>query len=84
MTRINEHTAILSYEVIWGAEDKGTGARPDVGHDRMISCWVQRDGGWFLRYTECVNRVNFPDRRPVLRPPATTRFHLSPLEAPNR
>jgi RNA polymerase sigma factor (sigma-70 family) len=84
VTRINEHTAILSYEVIWGAEDKGTGARPDVGHDRMISCWVQRDGGWFLRYTECVNRVNFPDRRPVLRPPATTRFHLSPLEAPNR
>ena len=47
--------------------------------------WVQRDGGWFLRYTECVNRYNFPDRRaPAVRPPAATRFHLSPLEAPNR
>jgi uncharacterized protein (TIGR03067 family) len=63
---LNEHTAILSYEVLWGAEDKGTGVRPDTGHDRMISCWIEHDGRWLLRYTECVNRVNFPDRRPQL------------------
>jgi RNA polymerase sigma factor (sigma-70 family) len=25
---LNEDTAILSYEVVWGAEDKGTGVRP--------------------------------------------------------
>jgi RNA polymerase sigma factor (sigma-70 family) len=63
VTRVNEHTAMVSYEVVWGAYDKGTGHRPTLNHDRVISCWVQRDGGWFLRYRECVNRVNFPDRR---------------------
>jgi uncharacterized protein (TIGR03067 family) len=60
---LSEHTAILSYEVLWGAEDKGTGVRPYTGHDRMISFWVEREGCWSLRYSECVNRVNFPDRR---------------------
>jgi RNA polymerase sigma factor (sigma-70 family) len=61
--RLNEHTAIVTYEVLWDAEDKGKGRRGVVCHDRMISCWVRRDGGWFLRYHECVNRYNFPDRR---------------------
>jgi RNA polymerase sigma factor (sigma-70 family) len=67
--RMNEHTAIMTYEVVWGADDKGIGPRPGLNHDRMISCWVQRDGGWFLRYVECVNRVNFPDRREPAAPP---------------
>lgn len=82
--RVNEHTALLSYEVTWRAEDKGKGPREDQGHDRMISCWVQSHGGWFLRYSECVNRFNLPDRRvPAVRPPPTTRFQLSPLVVPN-
>jgi hypothetical protein len=71
--RINEHTAIMTYEVVWGADDKGIGARPGLNHDRMISCWVQRDGGWFLRYVECVNRVNFPDRREPAERPASLK-----------
>jgi hypothetical protein len=82
VVRLNKHTALLTYEVVWGAVDKGAGRRPGLGHDRMISCWVQRDGGWFLRYTECINRYNFPDRRAsAVRPPAprvSTRFVLSP------
>jgi hypothetical protein len=73
VTRLNEHTVLLSYEVVWGAEDKGIGVRSGLNHDRMISCWVEHDGGWFLRYTECVNRVNFPDRRvPAEQLPAAT------------
>ncbi len=77
VVRLNEHAALLTYEILWGAENKGEGPREGRGHDRMISCWVQRDGGWFLRYTECINRYNFPDRRPAAKPPAPGRFDPS-------
>jgi uncharacterized protein (TIGR03067 family) len=52
VVRVDEHTAIMTYEVKWRAETKGSG--PSAGHDRLVHCWVQRDGGWFVKYTECV------------------------------
>jgi RNA polymerase sigma factor (sigma-70 family) len=56
VVRIDEHTAMMSYEVAWSAETKAERQpRNSSGHDRIIHCWVQRDGGWFVKYTECVN-----------------------------
>jgi RNA polymerase sigma factor (sigma-70 family) len=53
VVRIDEHTAIMTYEVSWRAEDKGHA--PEGGsRDRIVHCWVQRDGGWFVKFTECV------------------------------
>jgi RNA polymerase sigma factor (sigma-70 family) len=51
--RIDGHTALMTYEVKWRAEDKD--GRPSSGHSRYMGCWVQRDGGWFVKHTECVN-----------------------------
>ncbi len=63
VVRLNEHTAILTYEVLWRFENKESGNKSPLNHDFLIHCWVQRDGGWFCRYTESINRYNFPDRR---------------------
>jgi hypothetical protein len=68
VVRLDEHTAILTYEALWRFEYKESGKKGGLNpgglnHDFVIRCWVQRDGGWFCRSTECVNRYNFPDRR---------------------
>jgi hypothetical protein len=56
VVRIDQHTAMMSYELNWRAEDKTIKLAPySAGHDRIIYCWVQRDGGWFVKYTERVN-----------------------------
>jgi hypothetical protein len=52
---IDKHTALMSYEVQWHAQTKGKVPPDSWGHDRLIHCWVQRDGGWVIKYTECVN-----------------------------
>jgi RNA polymerase sigma factor (sigma-70 family) len=52
--RIDKHTAMMSYEVKWRTAEKGQEPRQDWGHGRFVNCWVQRDGGWFVKYTECV------------------------------
>jgi hypothetical protein len=54
VVRVDDRAAIMSYEVQWRAEDKARQPSGE-GHDRIIHCWVQRDGGWFVKYTECVN-----------------------------
>jgi hypothetical protein len=67
VVRIDERTALMSYELTWRAEDKDKGQpRESAGHDRIIHCWVQRDGGWFVKYTEC---VNLPIAKEVAAPP---------------
>jgi hypothetical protein len=53
VVRVDEHTALMTYEVEWRAENKEGGK--SSGHDRTIHCWMQRDGGWFLKYTQCVH-----------------------------
>jgi ketosteroid isomerase-like protein len=53
MVRIDERIAILSYEIDWRGEEKDGSARTGW-RGRIIRCWVQRDGGWFLKYQEYV------------------------------
>jgi hypothetical protein len=55
VVRIDEHTAMMSYEVKWRTADKGQEPRPDWGHGHFVNCWVQRDGGWFVKCSECVS-----------------------------
>ncbi len=55
VVRIDERTALMTYELSWAAASKDQGAPPSRGHDRLLHCWVQHDGGWFVKYTECVN-----------------------------
>jgi RNA polymerase sigma factor (sigma-70 family) len=51
--RIDGHTALMIYEVKWRAEGKD--GKASSGQSRYVRCWVQRDGGWFVKHTECVN-----------------------------
>jgi hypothetical protein len=53
--RIDEHTAMMNYELRWRTADKGQEPRQDWGHGHFVNCWVQREGGWFVKYTECVS-----------------------------
>jgi RNA polymerase sigma factor (sigma-70 family) len=74
VVRVDERTAIMSYEVGWRAEDKA--GRPAGGsHDRIVHCWVQRDGGWFVKFTECVplrDAATAPKSPPRLTPRASS------------
>jgi RNA polymerase sigma factor (sigma-70 family) len=60
--RIDEHTALMSYEVKWRTEGKD--GKRSSGLSRYVRCWVQRDGGWFVKHTECVN-LPMPREEPV-------------------
>lgn len=78
VVRLNEHTAILTYEALWRFEDKESGNKWGPRHDFVIRCWVQRDGGWFCRSTECVNRYNFPDRVHAEKQPSNLDIFVVP------
>jgi RNA polymerase sigma factor (sigma-70 family) len=63
--RIDEHTAMMTYEVEWKADDRRpSGHGPSSGHNRHVRCWVQRDGGWFLKHVECVTLPVPPEAPP--------------------
>jgi hypothetical protein len=47
--RIDEHTAILTYEATFKVFPKG-GQQAEAAYRRLVSCWVQRDGGWFIKF----------------------------------
>lgn len=68
--RIDEHTAIMSYQVRWRGEGKD-GSGVSSGRNRLVHCWVQRDGGWFIKYTESVSL-------PELKPEVAPYLQLSP------
>ena len=64
----------------WRGEDKAPGQPRDLsGHDRIIHCWVQRDGGWFVRYTEC---VSLPLARQEPAPPSAPTSPVLPALPP--
>jgi RNA polymerase sigma factor (sigma-70 family) len=73
VVRLDKHCAMMSYEVKWRAEDKGKGPRPGWGRTRMIHLWVQRGGGWVLRYTE---GVHLPVPIEIGPAPVLNPFHL--------
>jgi hypothetical protein len=54
VVRINDKTAILTYEAKFKAVNR-QGANAGAAHQRMVSCWVQRDGGWFVRFSQITN-----------------------------
>jgi RNA polymerase sigma factor (sigma-70 family) len=72
VVRIDPHTAMMSYELNWRAEDKRNVLTPQsAGHDRVVHCWVQRDGGWFVKYTERVSLMGAANPAlPLPGPPA--------------
>jgi RNA polymerase sigma factor (sigma-70 family) len=80
VVRIDPHTAMMSYELNWRAEDKRNVLTPQsAGHDRVIHCWVQRDGGWFVKYTERVSLMGVANPAVLLPgPPAA----LAPSPGP--
>ncbi len=45
--RLNPQAAHLTYEAKFKVFHK-SGALADTAHQRLLSCWVQRDGGWFI------------------------------------
>jgi RNA polymerase sigma factor (sigma-70 family) len=75
VVRIDEHTAMMSYEARWRAGDKDKGSPAGWNHARVVHCWVQRDGGWFVKYTEC---VNLPVPAEWSAPPAETTTPVKP------
>jgi RNA polymerase sigma factor (sigma-70 family) len=60
--RLSEHAALLSYEAKFKVFTK-SGALSDTAHQHMIACWVQRDGGWFVVFSQVTD---------VVRPPGQT------------
>jgi hypothetical protein len=50
--RLNEHTALMTYEVMFQGESR---KGPSSCHQRNVWIWVQRDGGWFLKYSQCTH-----------------------------
>ncbi len=66
--RIDKHTAIMSYEVQLKAQNKDGSVSAPV-HSRNINIWVQRDGGWFLKHTECVNLPPLKEEPPPAEKP---------------
>jgi RNA polymerase sigma factor (sigma-70 family) len=75
--RVDEHTALMSYTARWRAEDRQHQPQGQAT-TRHIHCWVQRDGGWFIRHTEC---VNLPEPPPAVVPVPTSQ---NPLIGPFR
>jgi hypothetical protein len=59
--RVNDHTAILTYEAKFSAMTKA-GAPAGTSHQRLTTCWVQRDGGWFVAFYQ---GVNVPEAAPA-------------------
>ncbi len=52
--RLNETTAVVTYEATFNMYSR-EGALCDTAHQRMTACWVQRDGGWFVRFSQSFN-----------------------------
>jgi RNA polymerase sigma factor (sigma-70 family) len=51
VVRLNAHTAVLTYEAKFKIYNRNGTVR-DSPHQRMTSCWVQRDGGWFVKFSQ--------------------------------
>ncbi len=52
--RIGKETALLTYDASFKVFTKD-GVLRDTAHHRLLSCWVQRDGGWFVRFSQATD-----------------------------
>jgi hypothetical protein len=73
--RIDEHTALMTYEVKWRGQEYDR--PPSSGYNRYILCWVQRNGGWFLKHMEAVS-LPLPAQEPYA--PLILLDPLTPLK----
>jgi hypothetical protein len=55
--RINPHAAVLVYKAKFKMYARD-GQLLESAHRRLMSCWVQRDGGWFVKFSQA---SNFPE-----------------------
>jgi RNA polymerase sigma factor (sigma-70 family) len=56
VVRIDERTALLTYEAKFKVFTK-SGQLSDTAHQRLLACWVQRDGGWFIAFSQATDVV---------------------------
>jgi hypothetical protein len=54
--RVGNDTALLTYDARFKVLAKDRVPR-DTTHQRLLSCWVQRDGGWFVRFSQATDLV---------------------------
>ena len=57
--RVHDHAAILTYSArfdLYGRDGTPAGS----AHQRMVSCWVQRDGGWFVAFAHVIDAPSPP------------------------
>ena len=52
--RVGEHAVLLTYDARFKVFAKD-GVLRDTAHQRLLSCWVQRDGGWFVRFSQATD-----------------------------
>jgi RNA polymerase sigma factor (sigma-70 family) len=79
--RVNDHTAILTYEAKFSAMTKA-GAPAGTAHQRLTTCWVQRDGGWFVAFYQGVNVPEAVPAKSVELKPGQPEILLDPLTVP--
>jgi hypothetical protein len=52
--RVGEHAVLLTYDAKFKVFTKA-GVLTNQMHQRLMSCWVQRDGGWFVRFSQATD-----------------------------
>ena len=52
--RVGDHAVLLTYDARFNVFAKN-GVLRDTAYQRFLSCWVQRDGGWFVRFSQATD-----------------------------
>jgi len=52
--QVGDHAVLLSYDARFNVFTKD-GVLRDKAHQRLLSCWVHRDGGWFVRFSQATD-----------------------------
>jgi len=72
--RINEHAAVMTNDAKFRGLNQ-EGAEISRVHQRFVTCWAQRDGGWFIVFSRV---TNLPMSVAPAKPPTGTKFDLNP------
>jgi hypothetical protein len=51
LIQVGDHAALLTYDARFNVFTRD-GVLRDKAYQRLLSCWVQRDGGWFVRFSQ--------------------------------
>src|SRR5205085_2197846 len=55
--RVGHHAVVLTYDARFNVFTED-GVLRDKAHQHLLSCWVQRDGGWFVRFSQATDLVD--------------------------